>query len=443
MKVLTMTRPDLSLATLRRRYLDGSLTPSALVHELHRQAQAEDALVDRRVWIRRLTLDEMLVHATALAGRDPATLPPHGPDFGAARSFSFGVPRADDLEFHGNADGPRLFAQAVDALCQLGGSPVEIERRPFRAVATLLYEGPWVAERYAAIRSFIERQPQSLHPVTRRITEAGVRIDAPAAFEAMYRLKALQRETQGVWERIDCRVTPTAGTIYTVAEVEADPIRLNANLGHYTNFVNLLGLAAVAVPTGVMARGAPQPDHLGGLPWGVTLVAPAGKDLPLLSLAARLHARTLPSAGATAHASPTTARRSSSRCGHCRRRPSAPSSRAYRPRWESVRSSWKTAAQCRASSATCWPRARRETSAPSAGGAPSSPTPHDPPWCSEAHNARSQRMLHVWTCRRAPSQRGAATASGRLRWHAVCSIPRAGGAISYVTDMRNPFTQGH
>jgi allophanate hydrolase len=99
-----------------------------------------------------------------------------------------------------------------------------------------------------------------------------------------------------VWDSIDCLVTPTASTAYTIAAVEADPIRLNSNLGHYTNFVNLLDLAAVAVPTGFMTAAM---NHM---PWGVTLVAPAGRDLPLLSLAARLHTRTVSTVGATPHA---------------------------------------------------------------------------------------------------------------------------------------------
>ena len=216
------------------------------------------------------------------------------------------MPRVADLEFHGNAKGPRLFAEAVAQLQALGGTPVEVDLRPFREVADLLYEGPWVAERYAAIRAFIEAQPQALHPVTRAITERALKFSAADTFDALYRLKALDRRTRTVWRSIDCLVTPSAPTAYTVAEVEADPVRLNANLGHYTNFVNLLDLAAVAVPTGCLARGRPQPALLAGvmpgIPFGVTLVAPAGQDLPLLSLAARLHAAAMPTAGATVHA---------------------------------------------------------------------------------------------------------------------------------------------
>ena len=222
-------------------------------------------------------------------------MPPHGVDFGRAASFRFGVPREEDLAFFGNEAGPRLFAQAVARLQALGGTPVTVDLRPFRAVAELLYQGPWVAERYAAIRGFIQAQPDSLHPVTRAITEPAAGLSAVAAFEALYQLQTLKAQTAPLWAGMDCLLVPTAPTTYTVAEVEADPIRLNSQLGHYTNFVNLLDLTAVAVPTGEMAPRRP---------FGVTLIAPMGQDLPLLSLAARLHAQPEGPAtiGATPHA---------------------------------------------------------------------------------------------------------------------------------------------
>lgn len=245
-----------------------------------------------------LTAADAATVLAAAQGEDPAdpysrAMPAAGYNFGAAAVFRFGVPRPEDLKFHGNLEGPHQFAQAVAHLCALGGTPVEIDLTPFRAVATLLYEGPWVAERYAVISSFIEAKPQSLHPVTRAITEKGALISAPDTFEALYRLKALERLTRPVWQGIDCLVTPTAGSPYTIAAVEADPVRLNSNLGHYTNFVNLLDLSAVAVPTGFMSQ---------GMPFGVTLVARSGQDLPLLTLASRLHARTVSTVGATVHA---------------------------------------------------------------------------------------------------------------------------------------------
>jgi allophanate hydrolase len=225
------------------------------------------------------------------------TLPPHGWNFGASNAFRFGVPRTEDLEYHGHAHGPAQFESAIAHLRALGGTPVEIDLRPFREVAQLLYEGPWVAERYAAIRAFIEAQPEALHPVTRAITEKGAKVRGPATFEALYKLKALERKTRAVWRDIELLMVPTASRLYTLAEVEAEPIRLNSNLGHYTNFVNLLDLCAIAVPGGF----TPQDDGP-ELPWGVTFIAPAGMDFPLLTLAARLHARTVSTVGATLHA---------------------------------------------------------------------------------------------------------------------------------------------
>jgi allophanate hydrolase len=223
-------------------------------------------------------------------------LPPHGHNFGLAPTFKFGVPRQADLAFHGNTQGPAQFAKAIAHLQALGGTPVEIDLRPFLAVAALLYDGPWVAERYQAIRSFIESQPEALHPVTLAITEKAKNISAADTFASLYKLKALERETRKQWLDIDCMLTPTASTPYTIEAVNADPIQLNSNLGYYTNYVNLLDLAAVAVPTGFM------PPEMDSMPWGVTLVAPAGKDLPLLSLAARLHAASALTVGATEHA---------------------------------------------------------------------------------------------------------------------------------------------
>jgi allophanate hydrolase len=194
------------------------------------------------------------------------------------RSFAgcrFGVPRADQLQFFGNEDTPRLFENFLERITALGGKRVEIDFAPFLETARLLYEGPWVAERYVAIREFIERQPQALHPVTRSIIGGATRHLAVDAFCAYYRLKALQRQTAPVWDDIDLLVTPTAGTIYRIAEVAAEPVRLNSNLGYYTNFVNLLDLAAIAVPAGF------QRD---GLPFGVTFAAPAFADEALCSL---------------------------------------------------------------------------------------------------------------------------------------------------------------
>lgn len=192
--------------------------------------------------------------------------------------FTFGVPKPEQLAFFGNTETPALFAAAVKRMESIGGCAVEIDFSIFLDTARLLYEGPWVAERYAAIKDFIESQPEALYPVTRQIIGGATRFTAVDTFAALYKLKALQREAAKTWDLVDMILTPTAGTIYTIAQVEADPVQTNSNLGYYTNFMNLLDLSALAIPAGFQSN---------GLPFGVTLCAPAFADDALLELASR------------------------------------------------------------------------------------------------------------------------------------------------------------
>lgn len=221
----------------------------------------------------------------------------HGFDFGRAASFVFGVPRSGQLQFFGNAEAERLFRDAVARLRELGGVAIEIDLAPFLEAARLLYDGPWVAERYVAIKDFFDAHADKVFAPVRKILGDAGRYSAADAFAGQYRLRALKRQADKVWETVDCLVTPTAGTIYTIAEMQADPIRLNSNLGYYTNFMNLFDYAAVSVPAGF------QQD---GLPFGITLVAPAHQDAPLLHLAARCQRAVATPLGATASAQPDT-----------------------------------------------------------------------------------------------------------------------------------------
>ena len=226
--------------------------------------------------------DAQRVFAVALGEdpRDPYSrhAEPHGFDFGSAASFRFGVPMARNLQFFGDADSEALFADAVQRLRGLGGEPVTVDLEPFFETARLLYEGPWVAERYQAVRDFVDNHPKALLPVTLDIIGGAARWLAADAFAAQYRLRELQRVCSRVWEQVDCMLTPTAGTIFSIEQMLAEPVARNSDLGLYTNFMNLLDYAAVAVPAGL--RGD-------GLPFGATLFAPAHQDLPLLRLAAR------------------------------------------------------------------------------------------------------------------------------------------------------------
>ncbi|MDZ4141517.1 MAG: allophanate hydrolase [Methylotenera sp.] len=194
-------------------------------------------------------------------------------------NFTFGVPRPEQLAFFDNPETPILFKQAIENLEKIGGKAIEIDFSPFLETAQLLYEGPWVAERYAAIREFFDSRPEAIFPVTRQIIGNANKFNAADTYTAFYKLKALQRKAEMVWNEVDVIITPTAGTIYTIAEVEENPIQTNTNLGYYTNFMNLLDLTAVAVPMGF------QSNFLG---FGITLCAPAFSDEALLNLANRL-----------------------------------------------------------------------------------------------------------------------------------------------------------
>jgi len=192
-------------------------------------------------------------------------------------TFRFGVPH--DLDFSGDPDTPGLFAEARKRLEAMGGVAVEIDLTPFTEAAKLLYEGPWVAERWAAVGDFVEQHPDAVFPVTKIILEGSKGWDAVATFKAQYKLRGFAREAEGVWEKIDVLLLPTTPRLYTVEENLADPIVTNSVLGRYTNFMNLLDLSAVAMPVG-RARS-------GRAPWGVTLAAPAGWDAELLDMAGR------------------------------------------------------------------------------------------------------------------------------------------------------------
>ncbi len=208
-------------------------------------------------------------------------------------SFRFGVPQPEQRFVDGDSAGAATFATAIAALEMLGGTAVVIDYAPFREAARLLYEGAWLAERHLAIADFFASQPEALVPVVRATIADGAGYSAADAFAARYRLRALGQQLRPLWEQVDFVVTPTAPRLYTRAAVLADPVRLNTHLGHYTNHVNLLDLSAVAVPAGLLPS---------GLPFGVTLQAPAGGDARLLAVADRLHRATSTTLGATGRA---------------------------------------------------------------------------------------------------------------------------------------------
>jgi allophanate hydrolase len=200
------------------------------------------------------------------------------PDAARCGPFRFGVPKPDQRLFMGDEQSAALYAAAIDRMIAGGGTPVEIDIAPLLDCAKLLYSGPWVAERTAAVEDLLREAPGAIHPTVRAIVQGGVAVTGVETFKGLYALEAYRRAAEAIWEAADVMLLPTTPTIYRLKEVLAEPIALNANLGLYTNFVNLLDMSALAVPAGFRENGTG---------FGVTLIGPAFADRMLLALAER------------------------------------------------------------------------------------------------------------------------------------------------------------
>lgn len=193
--------------------------------------------------------------------------------------ITIGVPAIEECEWFGNAESESLFLQAIEQLKANGISIKTIDFTPFKEAANLLYSGPWVAERYAALEEILHNRPEILFPVTHNIISQAENYSAVDCFKAQYQLQAYKQQADRVLVSVDAIMTPTAGTHYTIDEVMAEPVQLNTNLGYYTNFMNLLDYSALAVPSGV---------YKSQMPFGVTFFADAFHDLNLMTIAKKL-----------------------------------------------------------------------------------------------------------------------------------------------------------
>lgn len=245
-----------------------------------------------------LTAEDAALVARVAGGFDPLDPFSRVAQLPANRGWSrrlplrFAVPHVSQREFPGNDAYARLYEQTITALARLGGEPVSVDIGPLLEAARLLYQGPWLTERFLATSPLIEEHPEALLPVTRQVIAAGARGTARETFRALYRLRELKRLSEAIWSVADVLLLPTVPNHPTIAEVEAEPVLRNSGLGHYTNFVNLLDMAAVAVPAGFTTA---------GLPFGVSLVAPAWNDAELLALASQLQRSCVGTMGATGH----------------------------------------------------------------------------------------------------------------------------------------------
>lgn len=226
--------------------------------------------------------------AVQATGHDP--LPP---------MLAIGIPAKEDRQFYGDTMMEAAYDDALATLTRLGHRLVEIPFGDFYKVANLLYEGAWVAERYAAVKDFFDEKEESFHPVTRKIYRSARTLTAADAFKGFYALQALKRKLEPLIASVDLFCVPTAPRHYTLANLAAEPIRENSRLGTYTNFVNLLDMCGIAVPTGKRAD---------GLPASVTFLAMSGRDGLTAALARDVHQRAGVALGATSWPLPPAAK---------------------------------------------------------------------------------------------------------------------------------------
>ena len=216
-----------------------------------------------------LTTDDAWTTLGVIAGPDPSDPYSRDRTIGdlatPATELKIGVPLKGQRIFFGDHASEHAFDHAIAQCAAMGAKIVETDIEALYDTARLLYEGPWVAERYLAIRSLLASSPDALHPITKSIIVPGGRLTAADTFSAFYRLEELRRVRDIIFRGIDALLLPTAPTAYTVAQVLADPVQLNSRLGTYTNFVNLLDLCGLAIPSSIRAD---------GIPFGITLLAP-------------------------------------------------------------------------------------------------------------------------------------------------------------------------
>jgi allophanate hydrolase len=233
-----------------------------------------------------LTVDDGIAALNVIAGPDAADPYSRPCPLGATALPSgvrLGVPRPDRRLFFGDELSAGCYEAALQRFSDLGAKLVEVDMEPFYTAARMLYEGPWVAERYLVAKPLLDSSPESLLPVTRQILLAGAQGTAVDVFSAFYRIEELRRMSEAAFRAMDALLLPTVPTIYTIEQVQADAIRLNSQLGTYTNFVNLLDLCALAVPASMRSDGTP---------FGVTLIAPAGQDAALAAIGREFHRAT-------------------------------------------------------------------------------------------------------------------------------------------------------
>jgi allophanate hydrolase len=190
-------------------------------------------------------------------------------------SFTFALPRSDQLEFFGDSTAKAAFAKAVDALKQIGGTPLVIDFSLFIEASRLPFDSGLLAERAVSYGDLVQSRPDTVHPAVAAMIRKGLAYSGTDTIRAIYTMHALRSRAKLLFQQFDVLVTPTVGRAYTCAEVKADPIALNNNIGYYTYSISPLDLCALAVPASIRED---------GIPFGISLVGSAGADAILRAI---------------------------------------------------------------------------------------------------------------------------------------------------------------
>lgn len=196
-------------------------------------------------------------------------------------SIRFGVPSIETRQFFDDIQNPKLFEKSLRLIEEkLNGKLIPFDLTPFIEVAHLLYRGPWVAERYLSVGQFLEQNPNDIDPIVYSIINKSKDYKATDLFSSIYQLESLKKQIELIMEDFDVIIVPTAPRTYSFDEISSSPIEFNSNLGYYTNFVNLLDLCGISIPSGFRED---------GLPFGITILAKSFEDKSLLLLADQIH----------------------------------------------------------------------------------------------------------------------------------------------------------
>ncbi len=210
--------------------------------------------------------------------------------FDPGAPLKIAVPRETDRKFFGDIDAELLYVEGLNELANAGHEIVEVPFKTVFETSQMMFFGPWVAERYAAVGDFVEAHPDDVDPIVYDVIMSSKQYSAPDAFDALDRLRRNASEIRQIFGQVDVMAVPTVGTVYKISEISADPFATNATNGLYLNFVSMADLAAIAVPNGFLPN---------GIPMGMTFIGPAYSDFNLAAFSKSFYPTRVPFTGAS------------------------------------------------------------------------------------------------------------------------------------------------